>query len=269
MRRGPFNEAARPAASIAPTFLPIADHDRFAAACRLVWLMDTCDLYLSATRWRRAWWPWHIERIGTWPLDTAFIAVGFHHGTGLWVFRSLAQQGYDSMLVSARWDRSNFQSLPLRYWYGRWRGKDVERIGRRAVALRPGVREQLMASLESGAPVVGVIDMPPRLAPRGQHPVKLLDLDVSFPDGLLAIARQAKVPLVPYWVEFDLATCTRRFCIGDPLDAHDVAGSLQTLADILSRQIRRSPEAWFFWPELPTWIEDAKKVDGGSPEPID
>lgn len=259
-RRGPFNESSRPAAEIAPTYVPIDDRERFAASCRLVWLIDVCDLYLSVTRWRRGWWPWHIEHIGAWPRDTAFIATGFHHGTGHWVFRSLARSGHDSMLVSARWDRGDYKGVPLRYWYGRWRGRDVERLGRRPLAMRPGVREKLIGSLASGTPVVGVIDMPPRMAPRGQHPVRLLDRDVSFPDGLLAIAREVNVPLVPYWVEFDLQTCTRRFCIGEPLDPNDVGGTLQTLADILDRQIRRTPEAWYFWPEFPTWIADAQAL---------
>jgi hypothetical protein len=262
LRRGPFNESARPATSIAPEFIAIQDREHFAASCRVVWLLDACDLFLSVTRWHRRWWPWHVEQVGAWPRDTAFIATGFHHGTGHWVFRSLARGGHDSLLVSGRWDRRDYKGVPLRYWYGRLRGRDVERLGRRPVAMRPGVREKLVASLTAGTPVVGVIDMPPRLAPRGQKPVRLLDRDVSFPDGLLAIAAEVKVPLVPYWVEFDIEHCTRRFCIGQPLDPDDVDATLQKLADILDRQIRRTPEAWYFWPELPTWIEDAKAVRG-------
>ena len=34
----------------------------------------------------------------------------------------------------------------------------------------------------------------------------------------------------------------------------------QALADILDAQIRRTPSAWFFWPEWPQWLADAQKL---------
>ncbi len=256
-RGGPFDEAARAAETIAPKYLDVGSAEAFARALRLTWLLDTCDAYLSLTRWRRSWWPRYVQQVGAWPTCGAFIATGFHHGTGLWVFRSLARAGRDSVLVAARWERADYRGLPLRYWYGRLRAWDVERISGQPIAFRPGVRDRLAAALASGTPVVGVIDMPPRLAPRGQRRVRLLDHDICFPDGLLVLARAAGVPLVPDWVEFDLQNCTRRFCIGEPLDPNDASGTLQVLADILDRQIRRTPGAWFFWPEWPAWVSAA------------
>ncbi|HOV58036.1 MAG TPA: hypothetical protein PLN91_09170 [Rhodanobacteraceae bacterium] len=258
--RGPFAEASRAALATAPAHFDVGDAARFAADVRLVWLLDTTDLYLSLRHRDRAWRPWHVQRVGEWPRGGAFIATGFHHGTGLWAFRSLAEAGRDSMLVSARWDRGDFAGLPLRYAYGRLRGAEVERLGANPVAFRPGARAPLSAALARGACVVGVIDMPPRLAPRGQRPVRLLGQRASFPDGLLALAREAGVPLVPYWIEFDLVACTRRLCIGAPLDPHDVDGTLQALADILDAQIRRTPAAWTFWPEWPQWLTDAAAI---------
>jgi len=112
----------------------------------------------------------------------------------------------------------------------------------------------LLTALAAGKPVVGVIDMPPRLAPRGQRHVRLLDHDASFPDGLLDLARTAGVPVVPYWMEYDLERGRRRFCVGAPLGPNDAPGTLQSLADILDKQIRATPSAWFFWPEWPDWI---------------
>jgi hypothetical protein len=259
---GPFAEASRAAAAIAPEHLDVGDLRQFAADMRLVWLIDTCDLYLCLLHRARVWRPWHVQRVGEWPRDTAFIATGFHHGTGHWVFKTLAEAGRNSILVSARWDKSDYAGLPLRYHYGRLRGGDVERLSGNPVAYRPGVKQILSDALKRGDCVVGVIDMPPRLAPRGQRPVRLLGRDVSFPDGLLALAQEADVPLVPYWIEFDLEQCTRRFCIGEALDPHDVDGSLQKLADILDAQVRRTPAAWYFWPEWPQWLADAQALRG-------
>lgn len=254
---GPYEEAAQTAAAIAPEYMDVGDLRAFRINVRLIWLLDACDLFLSITRWRRRWWPQHIEQVGAWPEAGAFIATSFHHGTGLWVFKSMTKSGRDSLLIYGRWAREDYHGRPLLYWYGRRRAREVQRLSGQAVAYRPGVRERVARSLAGGIAVVGVIDMPPRLASRGQRPVRLLGHDISFPDGVLELAREANVPIVPYWVEFDLARCTRRLCVGAPLDPADTNGALQALADILERQIRATPSAWYFWRELPEWIASA------------
>lgn len=265
---GPFDEAARAALAVAPQYVDTGNPRKFLSAVRLIWLMDYCDLYLSITRWRRGWRPWHVTCSGSWPKEGAFIAAGFHFGTCHWVFKTLAAAGHDSTVISVRWNRSDFQKYPMRYHYGRLRYWDMQRLGRRPVSYRPGIKEKLIETLRSGATVVGLIDLPPRMAPRGQRPVRMLDQEASLPDGTIAIAREAGVPIVPYWIEFDERLCTRRFCIGDPLDATDGAATLQELATILERQIRRTPCAWFFWPEWPQWIArpnaDAENVSQGA-----
>ena len=255
---GPFDEAARAALTVAPQYTQVGDPQKFLAAVRLIWLMDYCDLYLSITRWRRSWQPWHVTCSGSWPQHGAFIAAGFHFGTCHWVFKTLAAANHDSTVISVRWDRGDFKNHPMRYQYGRLRYWDMQRLGRRPVAYRPGIKEKLKDALRSGTAVVGLIDLPPRMAPRGQQAVRLLDQNVSLPDGVIAIAREAGVPVVPYWMEFNPESGTRRFCIGEPLDPTDIRATLQSMAGILDRQIRRSPHAWFFWPEWPRWIADAQ-----------
>lgn len=254
---GPYEEAAQTAAAIAPQYMDVGDLRAFRSNVRLIWLLDACDLFLSFTRWRRRWWPRHIEQAGTWPATGAFIAASFHHGTGLWVFKALTRSARDSVLIYGRWAKEDYAGRPLLYRYGRLRAREVGRLSGQPVAYRPGVRERVARSLADGIAVVGVIDMPPRLATRGQRPVRLLDCNISFPDGVIELARAAKVPIVPWWMEYDLACCTRRLCIGAPLDPTDTSGTLQALADILDRQIRTTPSAWYFWRELPAWIEAA------------
>jgi hypothetical protein len=263
---GPFDESARTAASIAPAYLDIGDARVFRANMRLVWLLDCCDMYLSLLRPRK-WWPHHVGHLGAWPQLKAFAVAGFHYSAALFVLPSLRSSGFESQLVSARFDRRDYQGLPVRYWQAKLRSLEVKRLCGHPMAFRPGVREQMMRALAANVCVIGVLDMPPRLAPRGQRPVRLLDQVACLPDGLLGVAREANVPVVPYWVEVDLDTCTRRICIGEPLDPADVTGSLQALADILDRQIRRTPSAWMFWREWPTWIADAAALRDGHPPP--
>lgn len=256
-RSGPYEESAQAAVATAPRYLDIGDPETFRRDVRLIWLLDACDLFLSVTRWRRRWWPRHIEQAGAWPATGAFVATSFHHGTGLWAFKSLTRSARESVLIYGRWAREDYLGRPLLYWYGRWRAREVQRLSGQPVAYRPGVRERVLQSLAQGIGIVGVIDMPPRLATRGQRPVRLLGQDISFPDGVPVLAHEAQVPIVPWWVEYDLARCTRRLCVGAPLDPSDPDAALQALADILERQIRATPSAWYFWRELPDWIEAA------------
>lgn len=253
---GIFDEPAKAASSVAPRYVHTEDTRLFARHVRLNWLIDTCDLYVSMLRRNRRSLPSHVRQRGRWP-DAPFVAAGFHYGNGLWVFRSLAAAGFDSALVSARWSRSDFPGVPVRYAYGRLRGGEAARLSSNDVIYRPGVRDQLGAVLANGDVVVSVLDMPPRLAPRGQKPVRLLGQPVSFPDGTLELARNAGVPLVPFWTTTDFCTGVRQFIIGDPIDPHD-AGALQQLATTLDRIITEQPSCWYFWPELDRWIEDAR-----------
>jgi phosphatidylinositol dimannoside acyltransferase len=254
--RSAFDEPARAALAVAPQHLAIADTAEFAANVRLNCLLDITDLYLSLLRRRRSRLPWHVQQVGEWPRDTHFIAAGSHHGNGHWVFKSLALAGFDSTFVSGRWERAAYPGLPLRYHYGRLRGGDIQRLGGRAVIFRPNARAQLAQVLAQGAVPVSLFDVPPRLAPNGQQPVQLLGQPVCMPAGALQLAREAGVPVVPYWMEFDLASGRRRLVIGQPLDPADPA-TLQQIADVLDRALRLAPAAWFFWPEWPRWVADA------------
>jgi phosphatidylinositol dimannoside acyltransferase len=257
---GPFDEAARAAISVVRTHLPIADERAFAEKIRLMWLIDYCDFMASVMHRRRSWLPWHVRVVGAWPKSGGFMAVGVHHSPCYFLFRSLAQANLDCMTIATNFDRSEYQKHPVRYWYGCLRFWDMSRVGRRPIAYRPGIKPMLNKALTEGAGVLGLVDLPPRLAPRGQRHVRFLDQDLSLPDGIVKVAQEAGVPVVPFWVEFDAEFYTRRFCIGEALDPNDVDGTLGALAKILDRQIRSAPEAWFFWPELPRWIEDAKHL---------
>jgi hypothetical protein len=247
------------AAAVAAEYLPIADAAAFARDVRTTWLLDIADLHLSR-RHGLDWWPNAVAVDGAWPREGAFVAVTFHYGTGLCICRSLRQAGHRSRFLSGRFEPHAFRGRPLLYRYGRRRLAEVERLGGAPVAYRPGVRQALLDTLARGVPVIGLIDVPPRLAPRGQHPVTLLGQPASLPDGLLVLARDAGVPIVPCWVEIDFATGRRRLVIGAARAPEPVASMLAALAADLDRLVRAQPAAWMFWQEWRDWLRDAPRV---------
>ncbi len=258
-----FDEAALPIAAAAATHLQLseAERERFAQRVRLICLIDHADLYLALVRWHRSGPPWHVAIRGEWPREGGFINTGFHYGTGHWIFRSLARAGRESVALYAERSRDGFRTHPVRFWYGDLRIASVEKLGGTESVFRPHIRRALHA-IESGKTATALIDVPPRLAAHGQKPVTLLDRPASLPHGLIKLARSCHVPLVPFWTEFDFEHGTRTLTIGEAIDPKD-PDALQKFADILSRQIRRTPEAWYFWGELSRWIEDAAPLHAG------
>jgi hypothetical protein len=252
-----FSEAVDAAASIAPAHVPIADIDAFRHDARTTWLLETADLYLSR-RQPVDWLPAHVAIKGSWPAG-AFIALTFHYGTGLWLCRALRQAGHRSMFLSASFERDEFAQRPWRYGYGAQRLREVERIGGEPIAYRPGVRRTLLDALRRGSSVIGLIDIPPRLAPRGQVGVRLLDQAASLPDGLLRLAIEAQVPIVPCWVDIDFASGHRTVVIGDAQLPEPMGPVLADLAASLDRLVRTRPAAWMFWPEWNGWVRDAAR----------
>jgi hypothetical protein len=255
-----FPEPAAAAARVAPQFLPITDVEALKRHVRTVWLLDAVDLRLSL-RHPTDWLPWHVTVEGAWPATGAFVAVSFHYSTGLWVFRDLRRRGRDVVLISARFDRSEYTHHPVRYRYGTSRMAEVERISEEPIAYRPGVRKRVLDVLARGMPVISVMDMPPRMAPRGQRQVPLLGTTASLPDGTVALARDAGVPLVPYWVEIDFARGTRKLVIGEPIAPGPIDRIMAELARMLDRLIRANPAAWLFWNEWLAWIRDAAELE--------
>jgi hypothetical protein len=249
------------AARIAPDYLPIADVDAFLHDVRTTYLLDVADLQLSR-RQSLDWWPSHVAVEGRWPRAGAFIAVTFHYGTGLWLCRALRRSGHRSTFLSARFEREAFARRPLLHRYGMRRLAEVERIGGEPITYRPGARRSMLDTLARGVPVVGLIDVPPRLAARGQHPVRLLGQPASLPDGLLRLAEEAQVPIVPCWVEIDFASGRRRVVIGEATPPGPAEAVLAELAALLDRLVRAQPAAWMFWQEWRDWLRDAVPLHG-------
>jgi len=254
-QRGLFADFASGAAC-APEYLLIADVDAFMHDVRTTHLLDVADLALSRRK-PVDWWPEHIDVVGEWPKSGAFVVVTFHYGTGLWLCRALRRAGHRGMFLSARFERDAFEARPLLHRYGTERLAEVERIAGAPIAYRPGARETLLDALAHGISVIGLIDVPPRLAPRGQRPVELLGRRASLPDGLLQLADDAHVPIVPCWVELDFTSGRRRVVIGEARAAAPFDETLAELASTLDRLIRASPAQWMFWREWSGWLRDA------------
>ena len=249
-------ERAVAAAGIAPLYVPVADRRAFMHDLRTVWLLDAADLALSR-RGPVDRLPAHVTVEGSWPARGGFIAVGFHHAAALWAFHDLRRHGHATTMVLARLDEREFGADRVRYRYARDRIAELERVGGEACIHRPHARAKLLDALARGVAVISLIDVPPRLAPRGQQPVQLLGQPASLPVGALELACESGVPVVPFWVELDLHSGRRRLVIGAAHAPVAIDALRDALAALLDRLVRTQPAAWHMWQEWPAWLQAA------------
>src|SRR5207249_8292228 len=86
----------------------IAEPTTWAAAYRLIQLIDRADMWLSRFRSDR-WIDHHLEVEGdAWP-DRPFVGITFHYGAGLWSIRHLCPNGRRASFLSLRFEPGFFK----------------------------------------------------------------------------------------------------------------------------------------------------------------
>ena len=229
----------------------------WAAAYRLVHLIDRADLWLSRFRSDR-WIDKHLVVEGdAWPARP-FVGITFHYGAGLWSVRHLCRNGRRASILWLRFEPGPFRDAPLQHVSGRARIREAERVARAPVIFTgANAVAQMRAALRRGVCILGLIDVPPGRAYSGM-PVEFLGSRAWLPPGLLRLARIENVPVVVYTVGLDRATGQRKLRIRQlPVSGHDGFDAtsdeqrLQRVVRELEQAIVADPPAWHAWADLP------------------
>jgi hypothetical protein len=250
-------------AGIIERTLPGVNRTTLRRRLRLLRMLDFADLYLARGTPLSAAPGGHFGVEGAWPIGP-FVAVSFHYGNGMWMLRDLLRKGRRTVVIAAPFEPGDFRGRRIYLAYSRTRHREMERSAGHGAAYRPRVREKLLQALSDGDVVMSLLDLPPRLVPANQQPVRLLDQQASLPTGVFQLAAAANVPVVPFWVELDVDGI-RKLVIGEARGPHDIAANLTWFAALLDTLIRRDPAAWYFWSEWPTWMPPAEAVDASGP----
>jgi hypothetical protein len=249
-----FGAATRSVLAAAAAWRPLAEPTAWAAAYRLVQLIDRADLWLSRFRSDR-WIDRHLEFEGdAWP-DRPFVGITFHYGAGLWAIRHLCRGGRRASFLSLRLERGFARGSLLQHAYARARLREVERAGRAPVIYTGGSFAEMRAALGRGVCILGLIDIPPGRAHSGM-PVQFLGDRAWFPTGLLRLARIENAAVAVFTLGCDRATGKRKLHIRclpahDPVPPEDDEARLQIVARELEQAIDADPPAWHAWADLP------------------
>lgn len=242
----------RAALNQARQFVQIDDETLWARQFRLSRLVDHADYWTSRTRSRR-WLRRHVDVRQTWPkLETAAVGVFFHVCPGLWAMRSMREQGFDTSVLAGHFSRRSMGGSYLAHFYGAIRLRELQRVSGGPLIFSPGTVKKSLAMLETGGWVAGTPDVPPTETALGV-PVTLFGRPAHFAEGLLLIARRAKVPVVIFTFGLDLATGRRQLEVLGTHDA-DEAQLIQTIADHWQKLLRERSWGFMLWAAMPAWF---------------
>ncbi len=242
----------RAALTQARDFVGIDDEALWTRQFRLSRLVDHADYWTSRTRSRR-WLRHHVDVQQSWPtLDTAAVGIFFHVCPGLWAMRSLREQGFDTSVLAGHFSRRSMGGSYLAHFYGVIRLRELQRVSGGPLIFSPGTVKKSLAMIEAGGWVAGTPDVPPTETALGV-PVTLFDRPAHFAEGLLLIARRAKVPVVIFTFGLDLATGRRQL---EVLGTHDPNESclIQTIANHWQRLLCERSWGFMLWAAMPAWF---------------
>lgn len=233
-------------------FVQTGDEALWARQFRLVRLVDHADYWTSRTRSRR-WLRRHMDVSTPWPtLDTPAVGVFFHVCPGLWAMRSLREQGVNASVLAGHYSKRSMGGAWLAFAYGVLRLKELQRVSGGPLIFSPGTVKKSLAIIEGGGWIAGTPDVPPTETALGT-PVTLFDRPAHFAEGLLVIARRARVPIVIFTLGLDLRTGRRQL---EVLGQHDPNEPelLQHIADHWQRLLRERSWGFFLWTAMPAWF---------------
>ena len=233
-------EAAQPA--LADVAGPV-----FAERAQLVKLLDLCDAPRSLLRSRRHFlrW-WRVD--GAWPQSPAFVAVSLHYGNGLWPVQHLRWHGHPAHFIAQRIDPQWFAGQPATRAAVAFRETCVERAMLRPIIHSGGARARCLSALRSGSSIVALLDNPQGLE-RGAVPVTLFGRRLALHTGILRVAIEADVPVVPYLAMLD-KDGRRRLDIGPALTGTDAETMGRALGEWFAPRVAADPAGWHLWPNL-------------------
>ncbi len=210
-------------------------------------LVDGMDMELSASRGDR-WMERNLDVSGAWPDRGLFLATSFHWGTGIWALRHVRRHaGPISLVLRPESEWGGNSSGPMRRYLRSCERKLEDAGGAPILFTGPGLTGRLHEAFEAGRNVLALVDVP-KGANKDGFAVDFLGQPTYFASGVVNLAVQRGVPVVPYSIGLDFASGRRRLEILPAVQAGDTREVMQQLAAYFDRVVRRQSASWHFWP---------------------
>lgn len=186
------------------------------------------------------------------------LIMTFHWGQGFWLLRYLRSQGFHPAWLHAPVKSESSLGSYVEAKMGRVRIRKVAEItGAEPIATGNAVQTMKEYLKDAKHCVIAMPDAP--LAPgRSSIQVKFLGKLASWPAGLITMAAEEQL-------EVSVATCglntqsgEREIRITKPLRYQDAQSLAQQLAIKLEEHIKIASSAWYVWPHVESFFQNAE-----------
>ncbi|OGP88511.1 MAG: hypothetical protein A2156_03555 [Deltaproteobacteria bacterium RBG_16_48_10] len=174
------------------------------------------------------------------------ILLSAHFGGGFWILPFLRERGVRAHFFSADLKREDFACHMARYYYLRLRGWAVERASGGKVLYKKEGGEGVARTLKKREWVILLFDVPPFLV-RESTEVFFLGRKTGFPRGIISIAREMNVPLLPFFLFLDEGK-RRRIVFEKPIQVLDEEACVKKCAALIEERVTQRPDHWHLWP---------------------
>ena len=117
--------------------------------------------------------------------------------------------------------------------------------GGRTLYKRRG-RQDLTLALNEQKWVAILLDVPPFLV-KDVIEVPFLRQKATFPKGIISIAKETHVPILPFFSFLDEGR-QRRICFEEPIHVVDEEECVKKCVALIEKRIIERPDHWHFWP---------------------
>jgi len=177
----------------------------------------------------------------------AGILLTAHFGGGFWSLPWLKEAGMKAHFFSANIKGENYPfNRKALYLYEKLWVWVVARASGGKVLFKAGGRKDLVETLRGGRWVIVLLDVPPFMI-KEKMEVSFLGKKAWFPTGILSIAAEMNVPVVPYFSYLEKGM-RRRICFEKPIYVKDEDEAAKACVGLIEARIRQRPDHWHLWP---------------------
>ncbi len=173
------------------------------------------------------------------------ILLSTHFGGGFWILPLLKSWGVSARFFSAEVRRENYPGQVSLYLYHWLRTLTVKQASGRKVLFKGKGKEEMRKALENGSCLIVLLDVPPFLV-KERIEVVFLGKSASFPRGIVRIAKELELPILPFFSYLDQGKL-RRIRFEEPVRVKDERECVEKLVRLIEREILQRPDHWHFW----------------------
>ena len=174
------------------------------------------------------------------------ILLSAHFGGGFWILPYLKDLGVTMHFFSADIKKENYPFKRPLYLYEKLGNWVVEKASNSRVLYKKGGRKSLIRALNEKKWVIVLFDVPPYLI-RDNVEVQFLNMRTKFPKGLISIAKELNMPVLPFFSFLENGT-DRKICFEKPIYVKNEEESVKECVRLIDRRIRERPDHWHLWP---------------------